>query len=73
MKVDPENEKHLIADKGCELARIKNLNKRYTEVWLGKIVASDGTLEDDKAENFIEIETIADEGTTEEKAEETKE
>lgn len=70
MEVDPQNEKHLIADNGCILARITNLNETYNEVWLGKYKKSDGTIDDDKAENFIEIQNVISNQTNEEETEE---
>lgn len=55
MIIDPNNEKHLIADEGKLLARIKNLQDTYLEVWLGYYTDEDGVRKMDTKENFTEI------------------
>ena len=55
MIIDPNNEKHLIAEEGKLLARIKNLRDTYLEVWLGYYTDENGVREMDTKENFTEI------------------
>lgn len=55
MIIVPNNEKHLIADEGKLLARIKNLQDTYLEVWLGYYTDEDGVRKMDTKENFTEI------------------
>ena len=55
MIIDPNNEKHLIAEDGKLLARIKNLRDTYLEVWLGYYTDENGVREMDTKENFTEI------------------
>ena len=55
MIIDPNNEKHLIADEGKLLARIKDLCDTYLEVWLGYYTDEDGVRQIDTKENFTEI------------------
>ena len=55
MIIDPNNEKHLIAEDGKLLARIKDLRDTYLEVWLGYYTDEDGVRQIDTKENFTEI------------------
>ena len=55
MIIDPNNEKHLIAEEGKLLARIKNLRDTYLEVWLGYYTDENGVREMDTKENFTEM------------------
>lgn len=55
MIIDPNNEKHLIAEEGKLLARIKDLRDTYLEVWLGYYTDEDGVRQIDTKENFTEI------------------
>lgn len=55
MIIDPNNEKHLIAEDGKLLARIKDLRDTYLEVWLGYYTDEDGVRQIDAKENFTEI------------------
>lgn len=55
MIIDPNNEKHLIAEEGKLLARIKDLRDTYLEVWLGYYTDENGVREMDTKENFTEI------------------
>lgn len=55
MIIDPNNEKHLIAEDGKLLARIKDLRDTYLEVWLGYYTDEDGVRKMDTKENFTEI------------------
>ena len=55
MIIDPNNEKHLIAEDGKLLARIKDLRDTYLEVWLGYYTDEDGVRKIDTKENFTEI------------------
>lgn len=55
MIIDPNNEKHIIADEGKLLARIKDLSDRYLEVWLGYYTDENGVREMDTKENFTEL------------------
>ena len=55
MIIDPNNEKHLIAEDGKLLARIKDLRDTYLEVWLGYYTDENGVREMDTKENFTEI------------------
>lgn len=55
MIIDPNNEKHIIADEGKSLARIKDLSDKYLEVWLGYYTDENGVREMDTKENFTEI------------------
>ena len=55
MIIDPNNEKHLIAEEGKLLARIKNLRDTYLEVWLGYYTDENGVRKIDTKENFTEI------------------
>ena len=55
MIIDPNNEKHLIAEEGKLLARIKDLRDTYLEVWLGYYTDEDGVRKMDAKENFTEI------------------
>lgn len=55
MIIDPNNEKHLIAEEGKLLARIKDLRDTYLEVWLGYYTDEDGVRKMDTKENFTEI------------------
>ena len=55
MIIDPNNEKHLIAEEGKLLARIKDLKDTYLEVWLGYYTDENGVREMDTKENFTEI------------------
>lgn len=55
MIIDPNNEKHLIAEEGKLLARIKDLSDTYLEVWLGYYTDENGVREMDTKENFTEI------------------
>ena len=54
MIIDPNNEKHLIAEDGKLLARIKDLRDTYLEVWLGYYTDEDGVRQIDTKENFTE-------------------
>lgn len=55
MIIDPNNEKHLIAEEGKLLARIKDLRDTYLEVWLGYYTDENGVRKMDTKENFTEI------------------
>ena len=55
MIIVPNNEKHIIADEGKLLARIKDLSDRYLEVWLGYYTDENGVREMDTKENFTEL------------------
>ena len=55
MIIDPNNEKHLIAEEGKLLARIKDMRDTYLEVWLGYYTNENGVREMDTKENFTEI------------------
>ena len=55
MIIDPNNEKHLIAEEGKLLARIKDLRDTYFEVWLGYYTDENGVRKMDTKENFTEI------------------
>lgn len=55
MIIYPNNEKHIIADEGKLLARIKDLSDTYLEVWLGYYTDENGVREMDTKENFTEI------------------
>ena len=55
MIIDPNNEKHLIAEEGKLLARIKDLRDTYLEVWLGYYTDENGVREMETKENFTEI------------------
>lgn len=55
MIIDPNNEKHLIAEEGKLLARIKDMRDTYLEVWLGYYTDENGVREMDTKENFTEI------------------
>ena len=55
MIIDPNNEKHLIAEEGKLLARIKNLKDTYLEVWLGYYTDENGVRKMDTRDNFTEI------------------
>ena len=55
MIIDPNNEKHLIAEDGKLLARIKDLRDTYSEVWLGYYTDENGVRTMDTKENFTEI------------------
>lgn len=55
MIIDPNNEKHLIAEEGKLLARIKDLRDTYLEVWLGYYTDENGVRKMDIKENFTEI------------------
>lgn len=55
MIIDPNNEKHLIAEEGKLLARIKDLKDTYLEVWLGYYTDENGVRTIDTKENFTEI------------------
>lgn len=55
MIIDPNNEKHLIAEDGKLLARIKDLRDTYLEVWLGYYTDENGVRKIDTKENFTEI------------------
>lgn len=55
MIIDTNNEKHLIAEDGKLLARIKDLRDTYLEVWLGYYTDEDGVRQIDTKENFTEI------------------
>ena len=55
MIIDPNNEKHLIAEDGKLLARIKDLRDTYLEVWLGYYTDENGVRQIDTKENFTEI------------------
>ena len=55
MIIDPNNEKHLIAEDGKLLARIKDLRDTYLEVWLGYYTDENGVRQMDTKENFTEI------------------
>ena len=55
MIIDPNNEKHLIAEEGKLLARIKKVRDTYLEVWLGYYTDENGVREMDTKENFTEI------------------
>ena len=55
MIIDPNNDKHLIAEEGKLLARIKDLRDTYLEVWLGYYTDEDGVRQIDTKENFTEI------------------
>ena len=55
MIIDPNNEKHLIAEEGKKLARIKDLRDTYSEVWLGYYTDENGVRTMDTKENFTEI------------------
>lgn len=55
MIINLNNEKHLIAEEGKLLARIKNLRDTYLEVWLGYYTDENGVREMDTKENFTEI------------------
>lgn len=55
MIIDPNNEKHLIAEEGKLLARIKDMRDTYLEVWLGYYTDENGVRKMDTKENFTEI------------------
>ena len=55
MIIDPNNEKHLIAEEGKKIARIKDLRDTYSEVWLGYYTDENGVRTIDTKENFTEI------------------
>ena len=55
MIIDPNNEKHLIAEEGKLLARIKDLKDTYFDVWLGYYTDENGVRTMDTKENFTEI------------------
>lgn len=55
MIIDPNNEKHLIAEEGKLLARIKDMRDTYHEVWLGYYTDENGVRALDTKENFTEI------------------
>ena len=55
MIIDPNNDKHLIAEKGKLIARIKDLNDTYLELWLGEYIDENGERKMDTRENFTEI------------------
>ena len=55
MIIDPNNEKHLIAEEGKLLARIKDLRDTYLEVWLGYYTDENGVRKMDTKENFTEM------------------
>ena len=55
MIIDPNNEKHLIAEEGKLLARIKDMRDTYLEVWLGYYIDENGVRKMDTKENFTEI------------------
>ena len=55
MIIDPNNDKHLIAEDGKLFARIKDLRDTYLEVWLGYYTDEDGVRQIDTKENFTEI------------------
>ena len=55
MIIDPNNEKHLIAEEGKKLARLKDLRDTYFEVWLGYYTDENGVRTIDTKENFTEI------------------
>ena len=55
MIIDPNNEKHLIAEEGKKLARIKDLRDTYSEVWLGYSTDENGVRKMDTKENFTEM------------------
>lgn len=55
MIIDPNNEKHLIAEEGKLLARIKDMRDTYLEVWLGYYTDENGVRKTDTKENFTEI------------------
>ena len=55
MIIDPNNEKHLIAEEGKLLVRIKDMRDTYLEVWLGYYTDENGVRKMDTKENFTEI------------------
>ena len=55
MIIDPNNEKHLIAEEGKLLARIKDLKDTYLELWLGYYTDENGVRTMDTKENFTEM------------------
>lgn len=55
MIIDPNNEKHLIAEDGKLLARIKDLSDTYSEVWLGYYTDENGVRRLDTKNDFTEI------------------
>ena len=55
MIIDTKNEKHLIAEEGKKLARLKDLRDTYFEVWLGYYTDENGVRKMDTKENFTEM------------------
>lgn len=55
MIIDPNNPRHLIAKKGKVLARIKNLNETFKEVWLGYHTDENGEKKMDTRADFTEL------------------
>lgn len=55
MIIDPKNERHLIAQEGKVIARLKNLKETYKEVWLGYHTDKNGVKKMDTRADFTEI------------------
>lgn len=55
MIIDPKNERHLIAQEGKVIARLKNLKETYKEVWLGYHTDKNGVKKMDTKSDFTEI------------------
>lgn len=55
MIIDPKNERHLIAQEGKVIARLKNLKETYKEVWLGYHTDKNGVKKMDTRTDFTEI------------------
>lgn len=60
MIVDPKNERHLIAQEGKVIARLKNLKETYKEVWLGYYKDKNGVKKMDTRADFTEIKAKND-------------
>lgn len=60
MIVDPKNERHLIAQEGKVIARLKNLKETYKEVWLGYHKDKNGVKKMDRRADFTEIKAKND-------------